>query len=185
MEQRSNLVTFSEMDRQARNSEELLLACLYACAHLTGHVSKIEWPDPSTASAWISRLQGPRIGPTPGIAMRCLGLLDLSLCILHIKDFYGANLSGSNLEGSELYYTRFNNADLSNANLRRTMLSGCDFEQCDLNNADLTDAKLDTKEQVLEAGVRGKYTGKPSYPRQLTRVPEQRGGEVVRSRKKT
>ncbi len=39
------LSTYQDMDRQARNAEEALLAMLNACARVTQKVSHIAWSD--------------------------------------------------------------------------------------------------------------------------------------------
>jgi len=142
---------------QARNAEEALLVCLYACSERTEMVSRVEWPDRRSARAWLHRLYGQVSGKVRMLALRCLGRLDLSKCELDSLDLYLANLRGAllldaNLNAADLRYAdlgraNLKGADLADANLQgtnlfRANLQGADLRGADLQGANLTDANL-------------------------------------------
>lgn len=128
---------YLEEMHQARNAEEALLACLYACAERTEIVSRIEWPDKKSAWAWLHRLHGQATGAGRILALQCLGRLDLSECWLQLLDLWGANLQGANLQGANL-----RNARLQGANLLRVQLDSADLQSADLRAANLRAANL-------------------------------------------
>ncbi|MEW5856089.1 MAG: pentapeptide repeat-containing protein, partial [Cyanobacteriota bacterium] len=142
---------------QARNAEEALLAVLNACAKVTKATSEIKWPYRNTFGAWISRLQGQRIGIENVLSLECLSFLDLQDCILYVRDFIGANfaftnlanaelnfanLARANLEGANLEGANLFKANLEEANLARANLKGANFEETNLFKANLEEANL-------------------------------------------
>jgi uncharacterized protein YjbI with pentapeptide repeats len=164
---------------QARNTEEALLAVLNACARVTKANSEIKWQYRNTFGAWISRLQGQRIGIENVLALECLSFLDLHGCILYIRDFLGANLAFTNLEKAELSFANLLDAnlqganltnanlqgvDLTNANLTRSNLQGANlykttFEETNLEEANLKDANLQAATLIGTNLVRANLTG--------------------------
>jgi uncharacterized protein YjbI with pentapeptide repeats len=149
--------SFREEIRQARNAEESLLAALNACAWITMKPSNIDWPSEEAFGAWLSRLQEKRIGGKNPLAFRCLSLLNLRRCILHIKDLYGvdlrhtdftgadltlANLMNAYLEGTIFEQARLTEAMLERAMLEGAILRGADLERANLRGADLRGADL-------------------------------------------
>ena len=48
--------SFQEETARARHAEEALLAMLNACARVTETRSVIDWPEPESFGAWLSRL---------------------------------------------------------------------------------------------------------------------------------
>ncbi|NEQ67883.1 MAG: pentapeptide repeat-containing protein, partial [Symploca sp. SIO2D2] len=142
MECLTDIPNFNEKMRQARNSEEALLAVLNACARVTKEVSEIKWPSPKAFGTWISRLQGQRIGGENVLVLDCLSFLDLQGCILLIRDFYKANFVKSNLYKAYLHKAYLYKAYLEGANLEGANLKGADLEEADLYRADLQWAYL-------------------------------------------
>jgi uncharacterized protein YjbI with pentapeptide repeats len=139
--------------RQARNSEEALLAMLNACARTTQMISKIDWPGSEaeatgrgnvSAGTWITRLRGQRSGPSNRLALECLSFLDLSGCILDMIDLYRANLASSDLSDATLFSSCLVQADLTNANLRGAYLSSANLSEAHLPGAYLGGAILDS-----------------------------------------
>ncbi|NER50554.1 MAG: pentapeptide repeat-containing protein [Symploca sp. SIO1A3] len=147
MECLTDIPNFQEKMRQARNAEEALLVVLNACARVTKEVSEIKWPSRDTFGAWISRLQGQRIGEDNVLALDCLSFLDLQGCILQIRDFYRANLEGAylygaNLEGAYLYGANLEGAYLYGANLYEANLQRANLYEANLQRANLQRANL-------------------------------------------
>ncbi|NER94108.1 MAG: pentapeptide repeat-containing protein [Symploca sp. SIO1B1] len=148
MECLTDIPNFHEKMRQARNAEEALLAVLNACARVTKEVSEIKWPSPDAFGAWISRLQGQRIGGENVLVLDCLSFLDLQGCILQIRDFFRANLERANLEranlkGVNLYKAILEEAILEEAILERANLKGVNLEGAYLEWAILYKANLE------------------------------------------
>ncbi|MBK9264696.1 MAG: pentapeptide repeat-containing protein [Polyangiaceae bacterium] len=133
---------YLEEMHQARNAEEALLACLYACAERTEIVSHIEWLDQNSAGSWLHRLRGQVSGKGRIIAMQCLGRLDLSECWLSRLDLWGASLCGANLQHAILWGTSLSRADLRGANLKGALLKGVILQGANLQGADLKGANL-------------------------------------------
>ena len=133
---------------QARNTEEALLAVLNACARVTKVTSEINWEYRNTFGAWISRLQGQRIGVENVLALKCLSFLNLQDCLLYVRDFIGANFAFSNLKNAELNFANFAAANLKGANfqgaiLSKTILSQANLSQANLSQANLSQANLE------------------------------------------
>ena len=133
---------FQEHNRQARNSEDSLLAILGVFNRLTKEVSKIEFPSPDALGTLLARLQGQRIGGSNPISFYCLSYLDISGCILHMRDFYEADLRGSNLQDSRLLYANLQLAILLGANLQGAILLGANLQGAILLDANLQRANL-------------------------------------------
>jgi len=142
MECLTDIPNFQKKMRQARNAEEALLAVLNACARVTKEVSEIKWPSPEAFGAWISRLQGQRIGGENVLVLDCLSFLDLQGCILLIRDFYKANFVQSNLYKAYLYKAYLYRANLQGANLQGANLQWADLQEADLYRANLQWAYL-------------------------------------------
>ena len=134
------LVRFKDMMFQSRNAEEALLAALNACARVTGQASSIRHPDAASFGAWLRRVQGQRVGPESVLALRCLSQLDLTGCVLHMADLYGADLRSTILKRAELNFAvlveaTLNDADLGHADMQECMAQGADFGGADLGGA--------------------------------------------------
>jgi uncharacterized protein YjbI with pentapeptide repeats len=133
---------FQEENRQARNSEDSLLAILGVFNRLTKNLSKINFPSPDAFGTLIARLQGQRTGGSNPMSFYCLSYLDLSGCILDMRDFYNASFRGSNLQDSQLYYANFFHANLQGANLQGANLRGANLQRAHLQEANLQLANL-------------------------------------------
>ncbi|BCL37351.1 hypothetical protein NSMS1_37980 [Nostoc sp. MS1] len=152
MERLSPRPDFQEENQQARNAEEALLVVLNACARVTEKVSTIKWDFTDTFGTWISKIQGQRIGPENALIMSCLSFLNLSECILHIKDFYRANLENTNCCNTGLVFANFcfaklrkinlQKADIQEANLQRANLQEANLQRANLQGANLQRANL-------------------------------------------
>ena len=138
---------------QARNAGEALLAVLCSVSDCTEEVSLVDWPEPTSAGAWIRELQGQRSGPESVLAMACLTRLSFVGQELHGVDMYGASLSHSDFDGvyarnvwlecAILRSVRLRQAYLHRADLEGADLEGADLEGADLEGADLEGANLE------------------------------------------
>jgi uncharacterized protein YjbI with pentapeptide repeats len=133
---------FQEHNRQSRNSEDSLLAILGVFNRLTKEVSKIEFPSPDAFGTLLARLQGQRTGGFNPMSFYCLSYLDISGCILDMRDFYRADFRGSNLQDSQLFYANFLGANLQEVNLQRAYLQHANLQDANLQRADLQRAHL-------------------------------------------
>ncbi len=129
---------FQEENRQARNSEDSLLAILGVFNRLTKEVSKIEFPSPYAFGTLLARLQGQRTVESNPMSFYGLSYLDLSRCILYVRDFFQADFRGSNLQFSGLTF-----ANLQGANLEGAILQDANLEGAILQNANLQLAILE------------------------------------------
>ncbi len=181
--------TYREMDRQARNGEEALLAILSACADVAEKMSDIDWLDKEyTPALWISRLMSAERGFGEAFAKRCLNRLNLERSWLHFMrldfsnltlvklesaylrsadlggaDLRRAYLGGANLYGANLYGANLEGADLIDANLGGADLRGADLRGANLRSANLIGANLEGAniEGAEMAGAFGEWYGKP------------------------
>ncbi|MEW6495109.1 MAG: pentapeptide repeat-containing protein [Cyanobacteriota bacterium] len=144
---------------QARNTEEALLAVLNACARVTKESSEIKWEYRNTFGAWISRLQGQRIGVENVLALKCLSFLDLQNCILYVRDFINANFAFSNLKNAELNFANLLGSNLTGVNfqeaiLSKAILAGANLVKANLSQANLSQANLE-EANLEEANLAG------------------------------
>jgi uncharacterized protein YjbI with pentapeptide repeats len=128
---------------QARNAEEALLVALNACARLTKKISMIVHPDPTAFGAWFRRIQGQRTGPESCLTAGCLSFLYLKDTVLHIIDFYNANLEKSNLSNISASFINLFETDLREANLENAKLLIANLERVNLEGANLKEARLE------------------------------------------
>ena len=133
---------FQEQNRQARNSEDSLLAILGVFNRLTKNRSRIKFPSQHAFGTLLARLQGQRTVRSNPMSFYCLSYLDLSGCILYMRDFYEADLTGSNLRDSQLLYANLVHANLQGANLQGAQLQAANLEGANLQAANLRDANL-------------------------------------------
>jgi len=133
---------FHEEKKQARNSEEALLAALNSCAQTNESISNIEWLAPDSFGNWILTLQKQRTGGDNLLASSCLSYLNLQHCILNVKDFYRANFVKANLAGARLFYANLIMANLAGANLERAYLRWANLAGANLAGANLAGANL-------------------------------------------
>jgi uncharacterized protein YjbI with pentapeptide repeats len=135
-------LSYFEMNKQARNAEEVLLIVLNTCAQVTKIISKIEWQTPETFGTWLNKLQVQQKDYKITLITSCLSYLDLNHCILIRKDLYRANLSEANLSGANLSGTELSKANLIQADLSRTFLSRANLSLANLSKAELSKANL-------------------------------------------
>jgi uncharacterized protein YjbI with pentapeptide repeats len=138
---------FHEEKKQARNSEEALLAVLNSCAQVNECISNIEWLAQDSFGDWVLTLQKQRSGSDNVLALNCFSYLNLQNCILDVKDFYAANFVKANLERARLYYSIlvravFVEANLQRASLREANLQGANLQEASLQEANLQEANL-------------------------------------------
>ena len=120
--------SFKIENEQAINSEKALLIVLSIISQITKIISNIEWPNIKSFGDWVSRLAGQRQCPNIFI-LNYFDHLNISNCVLDIKDFYNTNLEYSILTKSSLLYINLMEADLRGAHL-----AGADLEGADLKN---------------------------------------------------
>jgi len=136
--------------RQARNTEEALLAVVHACQRAllanvdtwrreaSFHaVNVLEDFPPGTSGDWIRRLQAPR--STFGEA---LYLKLLSSVVWKSADLSYSNLPSSDFSNANLQKADFLGANLQSANLQETGLRKADLRKADLRKANLRKADL-------------------------------------------
>ena len=163
--------TYREEHEMFKNSVEALFAILCACSGVIGNISKITWPENTSAGDLIQTIQGQRSSADNRLIMK-LARMDFHNCIFYCCDFYnadfanvnfksakmedanlrkaylyganlrGANLRGANLRGANLRGADLREANLREANLREANLSGADLRGADLRGADLSGANL-------------------------------------------
>jgi hypothetical protein len=133
---------FHEEKKQARNSEEALLAVLNSCAQVTESISNIEWPAHDSFGNWVLTLQKQRTGTENALALSCFSFLNLQNSILDVKDFYSANFFKANLKGVRLIYSTLIEANLQGANLGEANLGEANLAEANLEGANLEEANL-------------------------------------------
>ena len=143
MEELSPRPSYHEERRQARNTEETLLAALNTCALTTGEHSSIQWATPTTARAWLMRLQGERNHENNPIGFECLSYLVLSGQDLSYVNLVEANLDGASLDGASLVEANLDGASLVGARLVEARLVGARLVEARLDRARLDRARLD------------------------------------------
>jgi uncharacterized protein YjbI with pentapeptide repeats len=139
-----SLPTYHEANRQARNSEEILLAAVNACACLTEELSRIEWPAPESFGSWLSHLRGQRLDHHQfSLCLGSLAYLNLQNCMLSSQDLHWASLYGACLESANLEYVTLSGADLNGANLNGANLAEANLSDAFLDGASLNGACLE------------------------------------------
>jgi len=136
------LGSFSEMNRQAINSELSLLSFLNACGKVTNELSNIQWPTPKSFYAWISRLRGQQFnydGAFLYIEISWLNLqnCDLSYATLSRMGIHDTDLSGADISMANISYTSINNSNFQDANL-----TGTNIHRSSIINSNFEGAKL-------------------------------------------
>ena len=169
VERLSPRLSFHEEKKQARNSEEALLAVLNACARVNKCDSKIKWLAPESFGNWVLTLKKQRCSGENVLALSCFSYLNLEHCILDMQDFYNANFVKANLTGAHLYYSILIGASLVEANLLgasmqganltrailiRASIQGANLERANLLNVNMEEANL-IGVDLLEANLRG------------------------------
>jgi len=161
MERLSPRPDFQEENRQACNAEDSLLAVLGSFQHRTKTVSEIQFPSKQAFGALLARLQGQRIGDSVPISFYCLSYLNLSGCILLVRDFVNGNFSGSDLRHSEFdlacfYAANFRETNLEGADLYKAILRDANLRQANLRQANLREANL-IEANLREANLEGAH----------------------------
>jgi uncharacterized protein YjbI with pentapeptide repeats len=159
MERLAPRLDFDEEKKQARNSEEALLAVLNSCARVNEFISNIEWLAPDSFGNWVLTLQKQRTADDNVLALSCFSYLNLEYCILDMHDFFRANFVKANLKGVHLYYSNLMRAGLVEANLQGAIilgayLNGANIQRANLEGADLTKANLG-RACLAEANLEG------------------------------
>jgi hypothetical protein len=127
--------TFADSQRQARNAEESLLAAHSACTRTTRKVSSLNLNSLDVFGGWYLRVRRQRMGPVPGIVSQSLTYLDLSGSLLHIQDFYGADLEGSKLSSCGANFACFDYANMAECDLTDSVCQGATFRNANLSGA--------------------------------------------------
>ena len=141
-------INFQQMNQRAINSEDALLAMLGICSSLTKKMSKVDFPTPDAFGTLLSRIQGQRQDINNPVSFAVLSYLDLSNCILTLRDFLSTNLEGAkllsaHLEGANLEGANLSCAYLEDAKLRSAYLEGAHLEGAKLRSAHLRSAHLE------------------------------------------
>ena len=149
--------TFYKENKLSINAEKALLIMHGTIAKYTNIVSKINAKDIKLFGEWISRITGQRTNANEFI-LRFLNNLDLSGCLLYLRDFRESNLSNSifkntkftqvnlymaNLKDADLDHAFLYSANLESANLQDANLKGADLEGANLEGASLKDTNLE------------------------------------------
>ncbi|PQO35327.1 hypothetical protein DTL21_10910, partial [Bremerella cremea] len=143
MEKLSKLSTFKELDRQARNAEESLLAALNSCAEHTKKISEIKWPEETSFGAWLSRLSPQRTNASNRVALESLSFLRISFQVIDVQDLYWANLRESQLDHVNAALATFGFSELARANLAGANLAGANLTDANLKDANLNGVNLE------------------------------------------
>ena len=153
----------------ARNAEEALLICHYACARVTMRQGRIKWRRDTSAGDWLRRLIRQRIEGLDHLTLGCLAFLDFSNCTLNGIDLSGGNLNQSFFKQSHLHHSCLSGADLTGAdltgaslqysnlaaaNLGQTYMRKADLCYSNLKWVDLQQADL-SGSLMIEAVLRG------------------------------
>ena len=139
------LITYTQMDFQARNAEETLLCALSAClSPETEPIKKDPAPKAAPALARWHYRNGINIWP---LAAGCLSALRYLGRTFDDSNLTRANLTGANLTGANLTGVTMKRAELTEANLMEALLmganlTGADMTEGNLMGANLTDATL-------------------------------------------
>lgn len=149
MERLTPRLGFHEETKQARNSEEALLAVLNSCARVNKCVSKIKWLASDSFGNWVLTLKKQRISGENVLALNCFSYLDLEGCILDMQDFYNADFVNANLTEAQFYYSILIGANFVEANLQGARMIGAHLLKANMENANLIGVGL------LEANLRG------------------------------
>lgn len=142
VERLSPRLSFHEEKKQARNSEEALLAVLNSCARVNKCVSKIKWLAPDSFGNWVLTLKKQRNSHENVLALSCFSYLNLEHCILDMQDFYFADFSYANLTGAELYDSILIGANFVEANLQGAGMFGANLLKVNMVDANLMDVNL-------------------------------------------
>jgi len=139
--------SYPEEARQARNSEEALLACMSAFGVASKRISDVQWPEPESFGSWFKCLTGQRNIVSSSATPQYLQNLNLSLQHLDFADLRDANLNGADLSraslvGANLVGAKLVGANLNAADLTEARLGGADLSGADLSNADFTRARF-------------------------------------------
>lgn len=137
--------TTKELDRQARNAEEALLALHSACAMALqqrfpdqSQPRVLDWKpgyDGVAAGQWVHRIIGCR-------ADRPVAVLCLNYCNLYRANLSDANLSDANLFGANLYASNIYGANLCGSNLSNTMIRDANICCANISDANISDANI-------------------------------------------
>jgi hypothetical protein len=151
--------SYFEESRRARNAEEALLVALNACARATRELSRISWPEPTSAGTWLMRLVGQRGSADWPLALAALGSMAFASQELRSANLERAHLEGADLEGANLDRANLNGATLNGATLGGATLYGANLKDAILNDAHLVGANLE------EARLTGaEYTPGTDWP---------------------
>jgi uncharacterized protein YjbI with pentapeptide repeats len=142
--ERLKLETYRQQAEHARHAEIALVACMNACARVSGERSRVDWPAAISFAVWLKAAQGHASEVLFAVLASCLSHLDLSGVDLLISDLSRADLQDSDLGGSNLDQSILAAANLTGARLRNTNLAGANLASAHLTGADMTNASLTT-----------------------------------------
>ncbi len=154
VERLSPRLSFHEEKKQARNSEEALLAVLNSCARVNKCVSKIKWLAPDSFGNWVLTLKKQRNSHENVLALSCFSYLNLAYCVLDMQDFYYADFSYANLTGAQLYDSILICANFVEANLQEAGIIGANLLKANMVDANLMDVSLDNA-NLIDARLQG------------------------------
>ncbi len=152
------LVDFYDMNNQAKNAEEALLAVHSACAFITEEVSRIPYLEKSGTAfgTWLSRIRQQRsINFEFSVLLSSLDYLDLKNQNLPFQDLHRANLSKVNFEGAYLVGVTFLGANLAGANLYGQNLYGVHLDDAQLEGANLGRVVIKSVASLKGASLKG------------------------------
>jgi len=136
------IATYQEMQRQARNAEEALLAVHSACMPVHEATEIRCSPPHGIVASWLNSLFSSLSGGNNGIARNCLNHLNLTRHFLGNVDLFRANLQGAQLAGTYLQFADLQEANLQGAYLKGAYLTGVTLRHVDMQFANLTQATL-------------------------------------------
>ncbi|WP_049766953.1 pentapeptide repeat-containing protein [Sulfuricurvum kujiense] len=149
-------ISYKKIVASVRNSKESLLAALNACANTTKQQSLISCQGQEFGD-FLHSLRKQRIGEDNVLALDCLNYIHLPSAILHVQDFYRADLNNSiltdsamahsllqhaNLYRANLYKANLYKANLADSNLEEASLQKANLQNANLQNANLSNANL-------------------------------------------
>jgi hypothetical protein len=139
---------FGEQQRWQKNAEAALLICLNACARVLEERCNISWPLPTSFGDMLKRLQGQRSGGNNQPVQTSLSHLNLDKQIMHMSDFYFADLRNcsfrnSQMEFCNLVFTNLSNCDLRGANIAGSLIDGTNLQGARLSRNKLFNLYLD------------------------------------------
>lgn len=132
--------------RQSVNAEQALLVSLSSCAWKTDDISKITWPDDTSACKWLTRMQQQEFEEASFVNFY-LNHIDFTGCNLVLMDFSEANLkktifSNTRIASSLFFLADFENTQLQNAEVYNSCFDHLSFGGCCFRGTEFQDNKF-------------------------------------------